>query len=97
MLKEVSQKTDCVNTHNPLDLSKREKYVWDVDRPLCKADSMGLDVSQTELIDELCPPGNCLGDFCRQVFWFIKDFFSFLFFFLFFPLAFLSLSIFLSL
>mmetsp|Transcript_40661 Transcript_40661/g.56506 ORF Transcript_40661/g.56506 Transcript_40661/m.56506 type:complete len:1260 (+) Transcript_40661:1007-4786(+) len=66
MLKEVSQKTDCVNTHNPLDLSKREKYVWDVDRPLCKADSMGLDVSQTELIDELCPPGNCLGDFCRQ-------------------------------
>eukprot|EP00008_Paramoeba_atlantica_P005753 CAMPEP_0201477102 /NCGR_PEP_ID=MMETSP0151_2-20130828/2207_1 /ASSEMBLY_ACC=CAM_ASM_000257 /TAXON_ID=200890 /ORGANISM="Paramoeba atlantica, Strain 621/1 / CCAP 1560/9" /LENGTH=1240 /DNA_ID=CAMNT_0047857721 /DNA_START=22 /DNA_END=3740 /DNA_ORIENTATION=+ len=66
MLKQVSSKTDCVNPHDPLDLSKRERYEYDADFPLCKADAMGLDGSQLDLVDELCPPGLCLGDFCRQ-------------------------------
>ena len=71
MLKQVASKTDCVNPHNPLDLSKRERYVYDADFPLCKADAIGLDASQLDLLDELCPPGLCLGDFCRQVFFFL--------------------------
>ena len=70
MLKQVSSKIDCVNPHDPLDISKRERYEYDADFPLCKADAMGLDGNQLDRIDELCPPGLCLGDFCRQVFFF---------------------------
>ena len=69
-VKRAASRTDCVNPHNPIDISKRERNVWDVQRLLCKADFLGVPINDTTQMDELCPPGLCLGDFCRQVFLF---------------------------
>ena len=64
-LKSAATVDDCVAPNDPLDILFRSRYVWTA-RDSCKATILGVPEDDVEAINELCPPGYCLGTGCRQ-------------------------------
>ena len=66
-LKSVALVDDCIATNEPLDIFLRSRYVWTALESLtCKAEVLGLPVDDIESVNEICPPGYCLGTSCKQ-------------------------------
>ena len=64
-LKSAASVDDCIATNDPLDISLRSRYVWTAS-VACKAGILGLPADDVEGVNELCPPGYCLGTACKQ-------------------------------
>jgi len=65
-LKEAATVDDCISINEAMDISMRARYVWSASSDACKARALGVPEDDTDLINELCPDGYCLGDSCRQ-------------------------------
>lgn len=67
-LKTAATTPDCVNPHNPLDISLRNRYIYDAKIKTCEARMAGLEYPQDAVeLEKLYPPGVCLGTFCQFV------------------------------
>ena len=67
-LRNAATVMDCASLDDPFDLQFRTRYIWDSYGLNCKAFFMGLEYPQNAtLMQELCPPGECLGTLCPQV------------------------------
>eukprot|EP00008_Paramoeba_atlantica_P010747 CAMPEP_0201480978 /NCGR_PEP_ID=MMETSP0151_2-20130828/5324_1 /ASSEMBLY_ACC=CAM_ASM_000257 /TAXON_ID=200890 /ORGANISM="Paramoeba atlantica, Strain 621/1 / CCAP 1560/9" /LENGTH=1727 /DNA_ID=CAMNT_0047862983 /DNA_START=164 /DNA_END=5347 /DNA_ORIENTATION=+ len=64
-LKSAASVDDCISPTDTLDIFLRSRYVWFA-RNSCKAEVLGVPPDDLEAINELCPPGYCLGTACRQ-------------------------------